>query len=149
MKMNVSCKGFLVVFMLASVLGLAACKQEGPGEKAGQKVDKAVAQAEKKIDQTAEKAEKKIEKAGDALSDKAEKAGAYMDDTAITAKIMAAIANDPVLKLSQITVTTINGSVRLTGVVDSPQSIDRALEITRNVEGVQVTENNLVVKSTN
>lgn len=146
--MNVSCKGILVVFMLASVLGVTACKQEGAGERAGVKVDKAVEQADKKIDQATEKAEKKIEKAGEVLSDKAKKAGDAMDDTAITAKIMAAIANDPMLKLSQITVTTTNGAVRLSGVVDAPQSIDRALEITRNVKGVQSTENNLVVKST-
>lgn len=135
--MNVSCKGVLVVFMLASLLGLAACKQEGPGEKAGIKVDKAV-----------EQADRKIEKSGDALSDKTKQAGTSMDDSAITAQIMAAIANDPALKMSQIMVTTTNGAVRLSGAVDSPQSIDRALEITRNVKGVISTENNLVVKST-
>jgi hyperosmotically inducible protein len=147
--MKVTCKGLLVVFMLASFLGLAACKQEGAGERAGIKVDKAVEQADKKIDKATEKAEIKIENAGDALTDKAKKAGEAMDDTAITAKIMAAIANDPALKLSQITVTTTNGAVRLSGVVDSPQAIDKALEITRNVKNVQSTENNLVVKSTN
>ena len=70
-----------------------------------------------------------------------------MDDAAITVKVKAAIANDPVLKLSQITVTTTNGVVWLSGVVDSPQSMDRALEIARNVKNVNSTENNLVVKS--
>jgi len=70
-----------------------------------------------------------------------------MDDAAITVKVKAAIANDPVIKLSQITVTTTNGVVRLSGVVDSPQSIDRALEIARTVKNVHSTENDLVVKS--
>ena len=46
--MRISCKGLLVVFMLASVLGLAACNQEGPAEKAGKKVDKAVGNSRQK-----------------------------------------------------------------------------------------------------
>ena len=125
--MNVSYKGLVVVVLLASVLGFTACKQEGPAEKAG-----------KKIDQTSEQAGQKIEKAG-----------AVMDDSSITAKIKSDMAADPLLKASQITVTTKNGVVKLSGVVDSQQSIDRALEITRNVKNVQSTENNLVVKRTN
>lgn len=136
--MNVSYKGIFVVVLLASVLGLSACKQEGPAEKAGQKIDKAVEQSDKKIDQAADKTGKKIEQAGE-----------YMDDTALTAKVKAEIAKDPLLKVSQITVTTTKGIVRLSGIVDSNQSIDRALEITRNIKGVQATENGLVVKSTN
>ena len=147
--MKVSGKGLVVVVMLASFLGLAACKQEGPAERAGQKIDKAVEQGGKKIDQAAEKAEIKIEKAGDALSDKTKKAGESIDDAAITTMIKAEIAMDPVLKVSQISVTTQNGVVRLSGVVDSRQSMDKALEITRNVKNVKSTENNLVVKSAN
>lgn len=125
--MNMSYKGFLAVFLLASVLGLTACKQDGPAEKAGQKADQSVEQADRKIDQ----------------------AGAYIDDAALTAKVKAEIAKDPVLKMSQISVTTTKGIVRLSGAVDSQQSIDRALEITRNVKDVQATENGLVVKSAN
>jgi len=136
--MNVSLKGLIVVFSLAAVLGLAACKQEGQAEKAGQKVDQAVEQSGKKIDQAVEQAGKKIEKAKDNI-----------DDTAITAKIKVEIANDPLLKVSQITVSTTNGVVRLSGVVDSQKSIDRALEITRTIKNVQSTENALVVKSAN
>jgi hyperosmotically inducible protein len=136
--MNVSLKGLIVVFSLAAVLSLAACKQEGQAEKAGQKVDQAVEQSGKKIDQAVEQAGKKIEKAKDNI-----------DDTAITAKIKVEIANDPLLKVSQITVSTTNGVVRLSGVVDSQKSIDRALEITRANKNVQSTENALVVKSAN
>lgn len=147
--MSVSYKGLFIVFLMSSILGLAACKQEGPAEKAGEKVDKTVEQAEKKIDQATEQAGKKIEKAGDALSEKSKQAGEFMDDAAITAKVKAEIANDPRLKMFQISVTTTNGVVRLSGVVDSQQSIDRALEITRNVKNVKSTENGLVVKSAN
>ena len=147
--MSVSGKGVLIGFMLASVLGLVACHQEGTAEKAGQKIDKAVEQAGKKIDQATEQAGKKIDKAEATLSEKSKKAGEFIDDTAITAKIKAEIASDPALKVSQISVETKNGVVRLHGVVDSPQSIDRVLEIIRNVKNVQSTENGLVVKSAN
>ena len=42
--MKVSCKGLLVVALLASFVGLSACKSEGPAEKAGKKLDTAVEQ---------------------------------------------------------------------------------------------------------
>ena len=134
--MKVSYKGFCIVLLLASALGLSACQQDKPAEKAG-----------KKIDQLTMQAEKKIESAGDTLSDKSKKAEEYMDDAAITAKVKAEIVSEPLLKVSQITVTTINGTVKLSGVVDSRPSLDRALQITRNVNNVKSIENDLVVKS--
>lgn len=140
-------KGLMIVLILIANLGLLACKQEGPAEKAGQKVDQAVDQAGKKIDQMTEQAEKKVERTKEALSEKGTKAEEYVDDAIITAKVKTEIANDPMLKMSQIEVTTTKGIVRLSGVVDSPQSIDRALSITRSVKGAQVTENHLVMKS--
>jgi hyperosmotically inducible protein len=42
-----------------------------------------------------------------------------MDDAAITAKVKAEILSDPLLKISQINVTTVNGMVKLSGLVDS------------------------------
>ena len=134
--MKVSYKDFCIVLLLASALGLSACQQDKPAEKAG-----------KKIDQLTMQAEKKIESAGDTLSDKSKKAGEYMDDAAITAKVKAEIVSEPLLKVSQIAVTTLNGAVKLSGVVDSRQSIDRALQITRNVNNVKSIENDLVIKS--
>ncbi len=135
--MSLSDRGFCIVFLLAFVLGLAGCQQEGTAEKAGQK-----------IDQTAEKAGKKIEGAAEALSEKAERTGEYMDDAAITAKIKAYILSDPLLKVSQINVTTTNGVVKLSGVVDSQQSIDRSKEIAHSVKDVKSVESELVVKGT-
>jgi hyperosmotically inducible protein len=45
----------------------------------------------------------------------------------------AEILSDPPLKESQISVATTNGVVKLSGTVDSQQSIDRAMEIARSV----------------
>ena len=72
------------------------------------------------------------------------KAGEYLDDAAITAKVKADILNDPLLKVSQVEVTTTNGVVKLSGTVDSQESIDRAVEIARSHEDVKSVDNALV-----
>ena len=59
--MSLSYRGFFIVFLLAFVLGLAGCQQEGTAEKAGKKIDKAAEKAGDKIDKAAEKAGKTIE----------------------------------------------------------------------------------------
>ena len=88
----------------------------------------------------------KVEKAGEEMGEKVIKADEYMGDSAITAKIKADILGDPLLKVSQIEVTTTNGVVNLTGAVDSQQGIDRAMEIARSVRDVKSVESSLVVK---
>lgn len=132
--MNLSDRVFFGV-LLAAFLGLVGCEREGTAEKAGQK-----------IDQAAEKAGEKLEGARETLGEKAENAGEFMGDSAITAKIRGEILSDPLLKVSQIDVTTTNGVVKLSGVVDSKQSIDRAMEIARSNQNVKSVENGLVVK---
>ena len=132
--MKLSYRGLFILFCLVFVFGLAGCQQEGTAEKAGQKVD-----------QAAESAGKKIEKTGEAVAEKVEKTGEYMEDSAITAKIKAEILGDPLLKVSQINVTTTNGVVKLSGKVDSQQSIDRAMEIARSVKDVKSVENGLAL----
>jgi len=133
--MSPSHRGFFIVVLLCIFLGLSGCQQKGSAEKAGEK-----------IDQAAEKAGEKIEDAKEAIGDSAEKTGEYLDDTAITAKIKAGILGDPLLKVAQINVITTNGVAALNGVVDSRQSIDRAMEIAQSVKEVKSVENNLVVK---
>ena len=50
LKMSLSYRGIFIVILLAFVLGLAGCQSEGPGEKAGKKIDKAVDKAGKAIE---------------------------------------------------------------------------------------------------
>lgn len=77
---------------------------------------------------------------------KHETAGQYVDDSVITTKVKSAILGDPALKVTQISVETYQGKVLLSGFVDSPQSVQRAGEVARSVEGVKEVKNNLVVK---
>ena len=62
------------VVMTVLLVALSGCqKQEGPAEKAGQKIDKAVEKAGEKIDQTTEKLGEKVEKAGENIRDAAKR----------------------------------------------------------------------------
>jgi len=72
--------------------------------------------------------------------------GEYVDDSAITAKVKAAIFNEPSLKVFQINVETFKGDVQLSGFVDSSQSATKAGEVARSVKGVRSVKNNLIVK---
>jgi osmotically-inducible protein OsmY len=75
-----------------------------------------------------------------------ESTGAYIDDSAITTKVKAAILTDSALKVLQIKVETFNGEVQLSGFVDSAQSVTKAGEVARGVNGVVAVKNNLIVK---
>ena len=72
--------------------------------------------------------------AGDA---KKESTGEYIDDTAITAKVKAAILDDPTLKVLQINVETYRGTVQLSGFVESRAMAERAVAAARRVAGVK------------
>jgi osmotically-inducible protein OsmY len=84
--------------------------------------------------------------AGCASSATQESTGEYIDDSAITASVKAAIYNDPMLKVGQISVESYKGVVQLSGFVDSKQAAQRAVELARSVKGVKAVKNSLVVK---
>lgn len=69
--------------------------------------------------------------------------GEYIDDAVITTKVKAAILNDPGLKSAEINVETFKGVVQLSGFVNSESDWRRAVEIARNVKGVQSVKNDM------
>jgi hyperosmotically inducible protein len=125
-------------------------------DKAGESIDKStnaskemLENAGKKIDQAAENAEKKIEDAKESVVNKSETAGEYIDDSVITMNVKAAILNDSMLKASpsQISVTTVNGVVKLSGTVDSEISIGRAMEVASSQKNVKSVQTDLIVNT--
>ena len=84
--------------------------------------------------------------AGCAGSATQESTGEYIDDSGITASVKAAIYNDPMLKVGQISVESHKGVVQLSGFVDSRQAAARAVELARSVKGVKSVKNSLIVK---
>jgi hyperosmotically inducible protein len=75
-----------------------------------------------------------------------ESTGEYIDDSVITTKVKSMLAADDFLKSFQIGVETYKGIVQLSGFVDSQKAIDKAVEITRGVKGVESVKSDLVVK---
>jgi osmotically-inducible protein OsmY len=84
--------------------------------------------------------------AGCAGSATQESTGEYIDDSGITTSVKAAIYNDPMLKVGQISVESHKGVVQLSGFVDSKQAASRAAELARSVKGVKSVKNSLIVK---
>nr|WP_320050498.1 BON domain-containing protein [uncultured Desulfuromonas sp.] len=83
---------------------------------------------------------------GCASTSKQESTGQYIDNSVVTTKVKTAIFNEPTLKSLQINVESFKGEVQLSGFVDSVQSVTKAGEIARSVEGVVAVQNDLVVK---
>lgn len=72
-------------------------------------------------------------------------AGEVIDDSTLTAKVKAALIEDPVTKARQIEVETYRGVVQLGGFVDSAEQKSRASELARAVTGVKDVRNDLRV----
>ncbi len=75
-----------------------------------------------------------------------ESTGEYVDDSVITTKIKSLLAADDFLKSFRISVETFQGTVQLSGFVNSQKAVDKAAEIVRSVKGVKSLKNNLIVK---
>ncbi len=69
--------------------------------------------------------------------------GEYIDDSVITSKVKTAIFNEPTLKSAEINVETFKGTVQLSGFVNSQSDINKAVELARNVKGVQSVKNDM------
>jgi osmotically-inducible protein OsmY len=75
-----------------------------------------------------------------------ESTGEYIDDSVITAKVKSLLAEDDFLKSFQISAETFQGTVQLSGFVNSQQAVDKAGQIVMSVKGVKSLKNNLIVK---
>jgi hyperosmotically inducible protein len=74
--------------------------------------------------------------------------GEQIDDTVLTAKVKAALIDDPDTKARQIEVDTFRGTVQLNGFVDSADEKAAASRVAHSVNGVQNVRNNLAVGHT-
>ncbi|WP_295624592.1 BON domain-containing protein [uncultured Nitrosomonas sp.] len=145
-EQNILIKRIIITAGLVALFGLAGCEQEGTAEKMGENIDRSVENAEQKMEQITEQVGKEVSEARNSIADQVEESIQYLDDSVITSNVQAAIVNDPLLELSDIIVTTVNGTVQLSGMVDSQELIDRAEEVAYSQKDVKSVENNLIVK---
>lgn len=66
-----------------------------------------------------------------------------VDNAALTTKVKTALLADEMVKGTQINVDSNGGVVKLTGTVDTPGQVARAVEVAKGVQGVQRVDNNL------
>lgn len=74
-------------------------------------------------------------------------AGKIIDDATITTQVKSALLSAKDVKSFDIKVTTFNGTVQLSGFVDSQWQIDQAVKIASGIQGVRHVTNNLIHKS--
>lgn len=84
--------------------------------------------------------------AGCAAKDKQQTVGAYIDDSTITMQVKAEIFDDPGLRFSEINVETFDGIVQLSGFVSTQLEINKAMQMTRNIQGVKSVKNDMELK---
>lgn len=72
--------------------------------------------------------------------------GTQLDDGIVTTRVKAALLAESTIPSTQIAVATRKGEVQLSGFVDSQVQIDRAIALTKLVEGVQSVTNEMSVK---
>ena len=85
--------------------------------------------------------------AGCSATSTRESTGGYVDNSVITTKVKAAIFNEPTLKSAEINVETFRGSVQLTGFVTSRENMVKAVDVTRNVNGVKAVRDDMRLKN--
>jgi hyperosmotically inducible protein len=83
-----------------------------------------------------------------ASASKNESPGEYVDDAVITAKVKAAVLEEPSLKSAEINVETSKGRVQLTGFVNSRADINKAVKVAKGVKGVTSVKNDMILKGT-
>lgn len=74
-------------------------------------------------------------------------AGQQIDDAEITASVKTRLAADPEVKAHEIDVDTIDGEVRLSGIVDDAATRAEAEKLARGTDGVRRVKNELEVGS--
>lgn len=79
-------------------------------------------------------------------SERHQSVGSYIDDATITTRVKAALAEDKQVRVTQVNVETYQGTVQLSGFVDSESDVRRAGEVARGISGVRTVRNDLRVK---
>jgi osmotically-inducible protein OsmY len=83
---------------------------------------------------------------GCASTPKQEGTGEFVDDSVITTKVKAALLKEPGLKSFEIKVVTFKGVVQLSGFVGTHANMEKAEEITRNIDGVKSVKDDMRLK---
>ena len=71
--MSILKNSILVLFSCMIIVSFAACKKEGPAERAGKKIDETIEKTGEKLKESVDKAGDKIEEAGEKMKESTKK----------------------------------------------------------------------------
>lgn len=138
---------------MALSLGLAACQPKLEAEAAGveptvgQKLDRAVAQAETKSAEVKADVKQATAELRSEGQQAANAAGSALKDATITAAVKAKLAADPTLSALRINVDSAAGHVALSGDAPNLTARERATSLALGVDGVVHVDNRLTIRS--
>lgn len=72
--------------------------------------------------------------------------GEYIDDQTLTLRVEAALNENPDYKFTDVSVSTMQGTVQLSGFVNTGDQKSKAVEIAKDVEGVKHVQDKISVK---
>ena len=72
--------------------------------------------------------------------------GHKIDDSVITTQVKSALLADPVMKSLDVSVTTRNGEVQLSGFVDNAVQMTHAVDVAKGTNGVSGVVNHMSIK---
>jgi hyperosmotically inducible periplasmic protein len=133
---------FATMAPLAMLLTLGGCDRNDQ-RTAGQQLDAAIT----KLKPAAERARQEAHKAADETRAMGASAGDKIEDATVSTRVKAVLSSDKQLGDSKIDVDTKNGVVTLSGAVANNQARDHALDLARNVKGVNAVNDQLAVKA--
>jgi hyperosmotically inducible periplasmic protein len=127
---------------VALLAALAGCDRNDQ-RTAAQQLDAAIA----KLKPAAERAKQEAKKAADDTRAMGASAGEKLGDATVSTRVKAVLSADKQLGDMKIDVDTKNGVVTLSGAVANNEARDHALELARNVKGVNSVNDQLAVKA--
>ena len=127
---------------LTALLALTGCDRND-SRTAGQQLDAAIA----RMKPAAERAKEEAKKAADETRAMGASASEKIEDATVSTRVKAVLSSDKQLGDSKIDVDTRNGVVTLSGAVANNQARGHALELARNVKGVNSVNDQLAVKA--
>lgn len=83
---------------------------------------------------------------GGAAEQLGQTSGQFIDDAALTTRVKVALLSDNLLSAFEVKVNTERGIVTLSGEVDKPETIHRAIRLASAVPGVKAINTHLMVK---
>lgn len=130
---------YFIALGLASALFVAGCDRADDGTDTND-VDMGAA-----TENMASETEQAAGNVANETEQAANTVGETIDDGVITTKVKSALLADDIVKGLDINVDTMNGTVTLNGTVDNQSQADRAVEISKGIEGVANVQSNLTV----